>query len=427
VPSNRLGGNSGFTLIEALITVAITAVIVIAMASLFDYQNRTSRLQQSGVEVEQNLRVAMEMIQRDLRNSGANLSYLRPIVPTPLESEPIDGDFGVNGNVPLVFPGSAVPYVAPSVVSQPDVLTVVTLDPNVRATLNTPARLTGGAELFSNALEMWTCNKAQEPATPDTGCDTSGGPDQTYELFDPLDDASTFGQDFNGNGQANQEIVALTECQESTNVVNCPASPDRHLRGRYALLQIEGISGIQPRTITPVSVGSSLINSQANLATQTGAYPWVPILQGFQKGTKVFRANYRIYAITDPDGDRPFLAVDQDGPDQLNFIPVVEGIEDIQLAFCLDVGQNGCDPNDPNAWSQANQVGDPADIRYIRITLVGKSPFRDQNLIRAVSNLGRRPAAEDHVAGAIDGSRRRLLTTVVNVVNYSMWDVPEGG
>jgi len=417
---------AGFTLVEVLITLAITAVIVIAMAGLFDYQNRTSRLQQSGVEIEQNLRVAMEMILRDLRNSGSNLSYLRPIVPSPLDSEPLDGDFAVNGNVALVFPGSAVPYAAPAAADTPDALTVIATDPNVRATLDTPARLTSGAELFTGTLNLWTCNKAQEAGAPDTGCDTNGGIDSTYELFDARDSAAAFGQDFSGNGQADQEIVLLTECPEGVSVINCPVPSDFHLRGRYLLLQIEGISGTQPITITPVAVGDSLINGQAALASQNGAYPWIPDLQGFQDGSKVFRANYRVYGITDADAERPFLSVDQGGPDQLDFIPVVEGIEDLQLAFCLDVGQNGCDPTDPNAWSQPTAVTDPADIRYIRITLVGKSPYLDQNLIKGNSDLGRRPAAEDRTAGAVDGYRRRTLTTVVNVVNYSMWDVPEG-
>lgn len=62
--------NRGFTLIELLIAIGLSAVVMTAVYNLFMSQNRTFEIQEQTVSMHQNLRVAMEVLQRDLRAAG---------------------------------------------------------------------------------------------------------------------------------------------------------------------------------------------------------------------------------------------------------------------------------------------------------------------------------------------------------------------
>jgi prepilin-type N-terminal cleavage/methylation domain-containing protein len=60
----------GFTLIELLVGLAITGILVIALWTLMETQNRTYGFQDSSGEMQQNLRVAVERLSRDLMRAG---------------------------------------------------------------------------------------------------------------------------------------------------------------------------------------------------------------------------------------------------------------------------------------------------------------------------------------------------------------------
>ena len=83
---------------------------------------------------------------------------------------------------------------------------------------------------------------------------------------------------------------------------------------------------------------------------------------------------------------------------------LVPNIEDLQFAYQLADG----------TWSNAPAT--PGDIRAVRINVLARTQREDQDWKR--SRNGRRPAIEDHAAaGATDGFRRRLLTSVVQIRN----------
>lgn len=61
---------SGFTLIEVLIVAAMLGIVMGAIYSLYVTHQRTAYTQEEVVEVQQNLRIAMDSISRDIRMSG---------------------------------------------------------------------------------------------------------------------------------------------------------------------------------------------------------------------------------------------------------------------------------------------------------------------------------------------------------------------
>ncbi len=66
-PASPIGG---FTLVELLVVMAILSGAMAAIYSLYTVQQRTAYIQEEVVEVQQNVRVAMDSISADLRNAG---------------------------------------------------------------------------------------------------------------------------------------------------------------------------------------------------------------------------------------------------------------------------------------------------------------------------------------------------------------------
>jgi type IV pilus assembly protein PilW len=60
----------GFTLVEILVSLAISGVILVAITTVFRTQNKTYTAQDQIRDMQQNLRVAMEVMQRELRMAG---------------------------------------------------------------------------------------------------------------------------------------------------------------------------------------------------------------------------------------------------------------------------------------------------------------------------------------------------------------------
>lgn len=79
------GGNlnsKGFTLVELLFVVAILGVVMGAMFTLYQTHQRSAITQEEVVEVQQNLRVSMERITRDIEMAG----FLVPSGRNPVEA-----------------------------------------------------------------------------------------------------------------------------------------------------------------------------------------------------------------------------------------------------------------------------------------------------------------------------------------------------
>jgi prepilin-type N-terminal cleavage/methylation domain-containing protein len=77
---------AGFTLIELLIVMGMFGIVITAMYSLYLTHQRSAYTQDEVVEVQQNLRIAMDSITRDIRNAGT----LIPRTDSPATSSNVD-------------------------------------------------------------------------------------------------------------------------------------------------------------------------------------------------------------------------------------------------------------------------------------------------------------------------------------------------
>jgi prepilin-type N-terminal cleavage/methylation domain-containing protein len=70
MPSNLNKRNHGFTLVELLVAMTLGLVVLAAILNMFASQNRTSAVQQEVAYAQQNMRAAMDLIVREIRNAG---------------------------------------------------------------------------------------------------------------------------------------------------------------------------------------------------------------------------------------------------------------------------------------------------------------------------------------------------------------------
>jgi prepilin-type N-terminal cleavage/methylation domain-containing protein len=82
----RAGRCGGFTLVELLVVTVIGAVLAMSVVAMFVTQTRTMALNEDLVDLEQNLRLAMDMVHRDVRMAGLySLSEIEPFGIGPLD------------------------------------------------------------------------------------------------------------------------------------------------------------------------------------------------------------------------------------------------------------------------------------------------------------------------------------------------------
>lgn len=67
-------GEGGFTLVELLVVMALGAIVMTGVMTTFTTQHKSYLVQDDVVEIQQNLRVAIDLISGDLRSAGYNPS-----------------------------------------------------------------------------------------------------------------------------------------------------------------------------------------------------------------------------------------------------------------------------------------------------------------------------------------------------------------
>lgn len=100
---------SGFTLIEVLIVAAMLGIVMGAIYSLYVTHQRTAYTQEEVVDVQQNLRIAMDSISRDIRMSG----FLIPKDANPRAPNPPPAPPGNDQTMPVGNYGSSSGIVQP--------------------------------------------------------------------------------------------------------------------------------------------------------------------------------------------------------------------------------------------------------------------------------------------------------------------------
>lgn len=113
--------------------------------------------------------------------------------------------------------------------------------------------------------------------------------------------------------------------------------------------------------------------------------------------------------------EHPVLMMDLDfeSPDA-DDVPVVDNVEDFQIAYCLQSATGATDCSDATAWQDTINPDQAGDVYMIRIGVVVRSSREDL----ARLHPGQRPALEDNPASTTtDNYFRQILSTEVEVRN----------
>ncbi len=96
--THKAGG--GFTLIELMVAIAITGILSVFLYNLYIFQSTTYTVQEQVSDMQQNARIAMEMISRDVRMAGFNPSGISVVGLTCGTSQiQIQADLNGDGDV----------------------------------------------------------------------------------------------------------------------------------------------------------------------------------------------------------------------------------------------------------------------------------------------------------------------------------------
>jgi prepilin-type N-terminal cleavage/methylation domain-containing protein len=166
-------------------------------------------------------------------------------------------------------------------------------------------------------------------------------------------------------------------------------------------------------TSTPVDNGSSWTASVDAVCSG--------VTFDYSQGALVIRAAVNHFYVDDVDGvPTMFVDDDGDGPDEAQ--PVAEGVEDFQVAVGVDSNGDGTVTdagNSTDEWFYNNSGdADPPTVlskpwRALRVTVTARTTTED------TVDWSSRPAAEDRIAGADDGFKRRTVSTSIEIRNLT--------
>ncbi len=143
-------GNKGITLIELLIALVIGAIIVGGIYRVYIAQTRAYTVQDQVIEVQQNIRSAMEILLRDIRMAG------------------YDGSQTPDRLLTAIFPGNSITNSISS--------NAITVQYRINGILNTKVIYMTGAQLMENSY----VNGVQDPNYPVVLLDNVSGLTFTY-------------------------------------------------------------------------------------------------------------------------------------------------------------------------------------------------------------------------------------------------------
>lgn len=112
-PENK---QSGFTLVELMVTLVVAFLVIAAVYASFKVQQQNEKAQQQVTQIQQNLRAAMDMISREFPMAGYDplLTGDYTIIATNSDSFLFTADLNEDGDKPPSWsPGDSTPCTAP--------------------------------------------------------------------------------------------------------------------------------------------------------------------------------------------------------------------------------------------------------------------------------------------------------------------------
>lgn len=105
--------NKGFTLIEILVSLAILGIVLAGIYSVYRMQHKSYIVQEQVAEMQQNERIALQMITRDIRTAGLGLACQQGgiiLTEDANGSGALDGGEDINGDSALTAFGDSLGY-----------------------------------------------------------------------------------------------------------------------------------------------------------------------------------------------------------------------------------------------------------------------------------------------------------------------------
>jgi type II secretory pathway pseudopilin PulG len=385
---------SGFTLIEAIVSLGVMAIVLVGLLGLFEFNSRVARAQVNVAEMQQALRAAQSNMSRQIRTAGrGNLPAFAGAYQLP------DGvAVAVQNNVPdgTTIDGAS----GPEVVAGTDVLTIrgVFDSPMYQISTASDGKIpnTGMGQITVRAISPTGIKQDLQPLKDAI----SSGRPEAVQLVSALDDSIQAVVELTGSSQINDDNVVL----------------DYTITGTYGPQYIALSGGAFPDTLNTVTSLGLLEEYRYYIRkNETG-----PVLSRarFYPGTE------QAYA-----GDTANLR--QDIADNILDLQVALGIDRNNNETIEDTGDatddwlfnspadsSGGGP-DPTQWN-----GDTKPLYYVRIDTLARTDHIDPKYvsppIQAIEDhVYDEPAVPSSSSGLERAYRRRLLRTVVDLRNVS--------
>ena len=211
-----------FTLIEILIVIAILGVIMAAVYSVYLTHQRSAYTQEEVVEVQQNLRIAMDSITRDVRMAGMLVPSTTPPVTT--------GYANYSSSIPLNTASARRIYAtidaAPTITAGTDTVTCTVESPETVDTFNAnsgnPVRIirpVDSSQPFTSAITFTVT--ATNRATPSLTLQRSAG---NFAAGDVIKRGDMIAMTGTGAPDPNTNTIVYTVVDGGTivNGITCP-------------------------------------------------------------------------------------------------------------------------------------------------------------------------------------------------------------
>lgn len=372
-PLRRLSRPAGFTLIELIVAITISLMVAALIYQVFIDQTKAFRRQADMGAMQQNLRLAMEIVTRDLGSAGFGLAY--------------DGAaWGVDGQSPTVGTGddNARLYGMRIIDDFPvgsghDAVEVFTLHPD---------RTTWA---YTDPTNPMACDATTIQFAP--GYDTqstlysAGGANSHIVCYAPVQSGRPAAYIWQVNGAGGGSAVPVSANTQTDYLVYCPTNASLPMMmvcapARYGAYYVDDQSG------DGIGLGSTsnptLYYTPSVLATRaTGGYP------------------------------------------DVNDIPIAMGIEDMQFEVCL--GGNGIDCELDANWTTGGELGGGVEWQHVasvRVKIAARTSREDaeRSTVSAPSDLVLSDAYSP--PSATDGYHRRTAQTEVAMRNATgMWQM----
>ena len=370
--------STGFTLIEIMISLAISGIVIAGVFTVFDNSNKSYILQEDIARMQQNVRMAKYYIEKDLRMVAygvRNLAFDGTLIAPLTFENNLQGDSTVYGDT--------------------DALSIYYIDDEEGGCGTSPGSYRSCALLPQLELKG---EKPPSSSVAEVKEYLKGNPIPDYNWW--AEACSCGGVDYEPPKPGFQVLITSPDGSKS---------------------DIVFVTKVNDQTET---AGNSSISNSPYLGysnKQLNTYPDGSTIRFFNSNSLV-NVNYYI-------DKNNYLRRSVDGVAN----KISENIEDIQMAFCGDYSGDGsvsldydpANPDDPNDdwFDEGNLVSgklsttDSEKVRFIRVTILGRTSKEYKGI------TSKRPGIEDHAAATqSDGYHRRLLSFIVQARNLGLDD-----